>query len=34
MLNEINTQPDIMNEGHQDWLKGLAKIVLAAKGKA
>ncbi len=30
----FNTQPDIMNEGHQDWLKGLAKTVLAAKAKA
>ena len=29
----FNTEPDIMNQGHQDWIKGLAKTVLAAKNK-
>ena len=27
------TKPDIMNQGHQDWVKGLAETVLAAKQK-
>lgn len=27
------TKPDIMNQGHQDWIKGLAAAVLAAKQK-
>ena len=29
----FNTEPDIMNQGHQDWIKGLAKTVLASKNK-
>ena len=29
----FNTETDIMNQGHQDWIKGLAKTVLAAKNK-
>ncbi len=29
----FNTEPDIMNQGHQDWIKGLARTVLASKGK-
>ena len=29
----FNTDPDIMNQGHQDWIKGLAKTVLASKNK-
>lgn len=27
----FNSEPDIMNQGHQDWIKGLAKTVLATK---
>ena len=27
----FNTKPDIMNQGHQDWIKGLARTVLAKK---
>lgn len=27
----FESQPDIMNEGHQDWIKGLARTVLATK---
>ena len=27
----FNTEPDIMNQGHQDWIKGLARTVLTAK---
>ncbi|MGN0193672.1 MAG: SRPBCC domain-containing protein [Pseudoramibacter sp.] len=27
----FNSKPDIMNQGHQDWIKGLAATVLAAK---
>ena len=29
----FNTEPDIMNQGHQDWIKGMARTVLASKGK-
>ena len=29
----FNTKPDIMNQGHQDWIKGLAATVLASKKK-
>ena len=29
----FNTQPDTMNQGHQDWIKGLARTVLAEKNK-
>lgn len=29
----FNTEPDIMNQGHQDWIKGLARTVLASKNK-
>ncbi len=29
----FRAQPDTMNIGHQDWVKGLAAAVLAAKGK-
>ena len=25
----FKTEPDIMNQGHQDWIKGLARTVLA-----
>ena len=28
----FDSKPDIMNQGHQDWIKGLAATVLAAKG--
>ncbi|WP_455677799.1 hypothetical protein [Sharpea azabuensis] len=28
----FNSHPDTMNIGHQDWIKGLAKTVLAQKG--
>ncbi len=28
----FNSNPDIMNQGHQDWIKGLAKTVLNNKG--
>jgi len=27
----FNTEPDTMNQGHQDWIKGLARTVLASK---
>ena len=27
----FNTEPDIMHQGHQDWIKGLAKTVLMEK---
>jgi len=27
----FESKPDIMNHGHQDWIKGLAKTVLKAK---
>jgi hypothetical protein len=27
----FNTKPDTMNEGHQDWIKGLAKTVLSSR---
>lgn len=30
----FKTEPDIMNQGHQDWIKGLARTVLAAKNAA
>lgn len=29
----FNSEPDTMNQGHQDWIKGLARTVLAAKKK-
>ncbi|MEE8808570.1 MAG: hypothetical protein SOI44_09160 [Lactimicrobium sp.] len=29
----FDSHPDIMNQGHQDWIKGLARTVLAAKHK-
>lgn len=29
----FNTEPDTMNQGHQDWIKGLARTVLKAHGK-
>ena len=27
----FNSKPDVMNQGHQDWVKGLAATVLASK---
>lgn len=27
----FNTKPDVMNQGHQDWIKGLARTTLEAR---